>query len=151
MSYSIDEAAKLVGVSTKTLRRWEASGRYKVERSEGGHRQFNEHDILLLKALVKTAQPGGSGGAPMVKTDAGQATKLGAQAPVIMPAATETSYETYTIGYGTYRKVKPSEAVAYLADAKRRAFAHGVPPPTANQLAFRQRLMAGMGKRRANP
>ncbi|MBP0016496.1 MAG: helix-turn-helix domain-containing protein, partial [Cyanobacteria bacterium SBLK] len=35
---SVSEAAKLLGVSTKTIRRWEADGKIKAVRTEGGHR-----------------------------------------------------------------------------------------------------------------
>ncbi len=37
---SINEAAKLLGVSADTLRRWEESGKIEPERTEGGHEQF---------------------------------------------------------------------------------------------------------------
>lgn len=42
---SINEAAKLLGVSIDTLRRWDASGKLHAERSPGGHRYYN-HDTL---------------------------------------------------------------------------------------------------------
>ena len=51
MTYTIEQAARLVGVSAKTLKRWEADGRYEVGRSDGGHRQFEESDIEALKML----------------------------------------------------------------------------------------------------
>ena len=37
----IGDAAKLLGVSITTLRRWEASGRLVPERTEGAHRRYN--------------------------------------------------------------------------------------------------------------
>ncbi|MEK7526179.1 MAG: right-handed parallel beta-helix repeat-containing protein [Patescibacteria group bacterium] len=46
-TYNIAEAADLLGVSTKTLRRWDTSGKLSPTRSEGGHRRY------LLKDLEK--------------------------------------------------------------------------------------------------
>ena len=43
---SITEAAKALGVSATTLRRWEASGRITAARSAGGHRRY---DLALLR------------------------------------------------------------------------------------------------------
>lgn len=42
---SIGEAAKELGVSTKTLRRWTDQGKIKFERTPSGHRQFFVSDI----------------------------------------------------------------------------------------------------------
>lgn len=42
----ISEAAKLLGVSVVTLRRWEASGRLVAEHTVGGHRRY---DLAKLK------------------------------------------------------------------------------------------------------
>lgn len=38
---SISEAAKLLGVSITTLRRWESSGRLVAEHTAGGHRRYD--------------------------------------------------------------------------------------------------------------
>lgn len=46
---SIQEAADLLGVSTKTLRRWEADGKLKPERTEGGHRRYDVAQLLGLE------------------------------------------------------------------------------------------------------
>lgn len=43
---SVSEAAKLLGVSTKTLHRWEAAGKIKSVRTAGGHRRYNVEDLL---------------------------------------------------------------------------------------------------------
>lgn len=45
---SIGEAAKLVKVSIDTLRRWDASGKFKAARSIGGHRLYRKRDIEVL-------------------------------------------------------------------------------------------------------
>jgi putative resolvase len=42
----IAEAAKILGVSTITLRRWETNGKLLPERTAGGHRRY---DLLKLK------------------------------------------------------------------------------------------------------
>ncbi|MEM1170870.1 MAG: IS607 family transposase [Cyanobacteria bacterium P01_H01_bin.35] len=43
---SVSEAAELLGVSTKTIRRWETEGRIKSIRTEGGHRRFTVTDLI---------------------------------------------------------------------------------------------------------
>lgn len=43
---NISEAAKALGVSITTLRRWDASGRLAAERTAGGHRRY---DLAKLK------------------------------------------------------------------------------------------------------
>ncbi|MFC0712080.1 MerR family DNA-binding transcriptional regulator, partial [Azorhizophilus paspali] len=43
---SIGEAAKALGVSITTLRRWEASGKLVAEHMAGGHRRY---DLAKLK------------------------------------------------------------------------------------------------------
>ncbi|RIV16480.1 MerR family DNA-binding transcriptional regulator, partial [Alicyclobacillaceae bacterium I2511] len=40
MLLSLEEAAKLLGVSKSTMRRWEEEGRIKPERTPGGHRRY---------------------------------------------------------------------------------------------------------------
>ena len=42
----VKEAAELLGVSTKTIRRWEADGKICSVRTEGGHRRFNVSELL---------------------------------------------------------------------------------------------------------
>jgi excisionase family DNA binding protein len=39
---TVTEAAQLLGVSTKTIRRWENEGKIKAIRTEGGHRRFED-------------------------------------------------------------------------------------------------------------
>jgi excisionase family DNA binding protein len=43
---TIQEAADLLGVSTKTLRRWEDDGKLVPERTEGGHRRYDVTQLL---------------------------------------------------------------------------------------------------------
>ncbi|NEO58356.1 MAG: IS607 family transposase [Okeania sp. SIO3B5] len=43
---TVSEAAKLLGVSTKTIRRWDTEGRIKSIRTEGGHRRFIITDLI---------------------------------------------------------------------------------------------------------
>lgn len=52
MKISIGKAAKLLGVSKETLRRWEASGKIKSERTLKGHRRY--HQSTLLGSLPKS-------------------------------------------------------------------------------------------------
>jgi Predicted site-specific integrase-resolvase len=46
---SISEAAKELGVSVDTLRRWEAAGKIEVERTPHGHRRY---DLAKLRGIV---------------------------------------------------------------------------------------------------
>lgn len=43
---SITEAAELMGVTPKTLREWEKTGKIKSIRTEGGHRRYQITDLL---------------------------------------------------------------------------------------------------------
>ncbi len=43
---TVSQAAELLGVSTKTIRRWETEGRIKSIRTEGGHRRFTVTDLI---------------------------------------------------------------------------------------------------------
>ena len=45
MLLSVEEAAKILGVSKSTLRRWDAEGRLKPERTPGGHRRYRSEDL----------------------------------------------------------------------------------------------------------
>ena len=51
---SIHEAAALLKVSTKTLRRWEAKGILVPERTEGKHRRYRFDEIISLKKNKNT-------------------------------------------------------------------------------------------------
>ncbi len=42
----VKEAAELLGVSTKTIRRWEQEGKIRSIRTPGGHRRFNVSNLL---------------------------------------------------------------------------------------------------------
>jgi putative resolvase len=44
---TIKEASDLLGVSTKTLRRWEKQGKISPTRTPGGHRRFRTTDVLF--------------------------------------------------------------------------------------------------------
>ena len=46
MKTSIGQAAKELGVSRDTLRRWEKNGKIKVERTLKGHRRYNLATLL---------------------------------------------------------------------------------------------------------
>ncbi|HAC65845.1 MAG TPA: IS607 family transposase [Cyanothece sp. UBA12306] len=43
---TIRQAAELLGVSTKTIRRWEQEGKMKATRTVGGHRRFKISELL---------------------------------------------------------------------------------------------------------
>lgn len=44
----IGVAAKLIGVSIDTLKRWEKAGRINAVRTPSGHRRFRRADVLAL-------------------------------------------------------------------------------------------------------
>lgn len=46
---TISQAAKLKGVSTKTLRRWESEGKLIPERTASGHRRYDMAQLLNIK------------------------------------------------------------------------------------------------------
>ena len=48
MRVSIGAAAKELGVSRDTLRRWEASGKIEVERTPNGHRRYDLAKLLSI-------------------------------------------------------------------------------------------------------
>jgi putative resolvase len=52
---TIKEASELLGVSPKTLRRWEQQGKITPIRTAGGHRRFRMTDILCCQQ--ETEQP----------------------------------------------------------------------------------------------
>lgn len=49
--YRIGQAAKLLGVSTSTLRRWEREGKMSPERTEGSHRLYRLSQFKISKKL----------------------------------------------------------------------------------------------------
>jgi hypothetical protein len=53
-NYTIGEAADMLGVGTKTLRRWDESGELKpTNKSEKGHRYYSKNDIInYLKKFI---------------------------------------------------------------------------------------------------
>ncbi|MDO5677498.1 MAG: MerR family DNA-binding transcriptional regulator [Propionibacteriaceae bacterium] len=44
-SFTVGEAARKLGVSTRTLHRWEARGKIKPFRTPGGQRRFTADEI----------------------------------------------------------------------------------------------------------
>jgi excisionase family DNA binding protein len=46
---TISQASKILGVSTKTLRRWEDDGKLESIRTAGGHRRYDEAHVRWLK------------------------------------------------------------------------------------------------------
>lgn len=53
--YRIGEAARLLGVSTDTIRRWADDGRLSTSRTEGNHRLVDGADLARL--AVERAEP----------------------------------------------------------------------------------------------
>jgi putative resolvase len=51
---TIGKAAKMLGVATLTLRRWELEGKLIPERTKGGQRRYNSH--ALRPNLFHTSQ-----------------------------------------------------------------------------------------------
>ncbi len=51
LKYSVKEAAQLVGVSAATLRLWEREGLILPQRSEAGHRLYDDDDVIRLRRI----------------------------------------------------------------------------------------------------
>ena len=51
LRHTIGETAKLIGVSTATLRLWEQVGFVLPQRTQSGHRLYVEEDIVLLRRI----------------------------------------------------------------------------------------------------
>lgn len=54
MKVGIREAARMLGVTMETLRRWEAAGKMHVERTPGGHRRY---DVDQLRGIIARTRP----------------------------------------------------------------------------------------------
>ena len=54
---TITEAALMLGVTSKTLRRWDKEGRLSAHRSLGGHRRYFRKDIERLQGLRPSLPP----------------------------------------------------------------------------------------------
>ena len=75
MSYSIGEFSRLCGINATTLRAWQRRyGLLKPERTDGGHRLYNDDDVqLALKILdwVKKGVPVSQVKPLLTRSDAG--------------------------------------------------------------------------------
>lgn len=55
--YGPAHAAKELGVSVDTLKRWEAAGTIpKAHRTAGGHRRYSEHDVEVIRQHISKNQ-----------------------------------------------------------------------------------------------
>lgn len=50
-TYKIHEVAKKLGVTVKTLQRWDNSGVFKARRTPTNHRYYIDEDILKYQGL----------------------------------------------------------------------------------------------------
>jgi excisionase family DNA binding protein len=64
-SISPGEAARLLGVSPRTLRDWSKKGRINFTLTLGGHRRYHRTDVLLLRTALcpESQSPAGCGSA----------------------------------------------------------------------------------------
>jgi putative resolvase len=53
-SFSPKQASKVLGVSTKTLQRWNNAGKIKAFRTKGNHRRIYESEIRRLQGKSET-------------------------------------------------------------------------------------------------
>jgi DNA (cytosine-5)-methyltransferase 1 len=54
---TIAEAAKLLGVSLPTLRRWDESGKFPARRHPiNRYRMYDRHDVMRLRARIVGGQ-----------------------------------------------------------------------------------------------
>ncbi|MHA7847717.1 MerR family transcriptional regulator [Serratia sp. D1N4] len=57
--YTIGEVAQLCGINPVTLRAWQRRyGLLKPQRTEGGHRQFNEEDVARIHNILRWIERG---------------------------------------------------------------------------------------------
>jgi DNA-binding transcriptional MerR regulator len=57
--YSIGDVAERCGINPVTLRAWQRRyGLLKPQRSEGGHRQFDEEDIQRIEEIKRWIESG---------------------------------------------------------------------------------------------
>ncbi|WP_337263862.1 MULTISPECIES: MerR family transcriptional regulator [unclassified Serratia (in: enterobacteria)] len=57
--YSIGEVAQLCGINPVTLRAWQRRyGLLKPQRSEGGHRQFDDDDVARIRSILRWIERG---------------------------------------------------------------------------------------------
>ncbi|MEV0222638.1 helix-turn-helix transcriptional regulator [Streptomyces sp. NPDC050704] len=61
-SYSIGQAARLLGVSPDTARRWADAGRVATHRDEGGRRLIDGRDLAAFSVELAQSGAGGAGG-----------------------------------------------------------------------------------------
>ena len=83
---NIGEAAKHLGISIDTLRRWDKTGKLPARRSEGGHRYYSQTDLELFREdtlalatkwiLGPTKEPEGSFYCPTSSEFKGRLSKL---------------------------------------------------------------------------
>ncbi len=57
MSFSVGEAAQLLGVSSGTIRRWDREGKIYCFRTAGGQRRIPESQVKYLRSLRKKDFP----------------------------------------------------------------------------------------------
>ncbi|MGW0533128.1 TOBE domain-containing protein [Streptomyces sp. NPDC003032] len=60
-SYTIGQAARLLGVSPDTARRWADAGRVATHRDEGGRRLIDGRDLAAFSVEVAQSAGGGAG------------------------------------------------------------------------------------------
>jgi len=53
-SFTLKQASKMLGVSTRTLQRWDNAGKLKTFRTVGNHRRIYESEILRLQKKPQT-------------------------------------------------------------------------------------------------
>jgi len=57
---TVSQAARAVGVSPHTLRRWESAGRVPPARRDlAGRRRYDERDVALIRTLTRRGARGG--------------------------------------------------------------------------------------------
>ena len=73
--YSIGEVAERCAINPVTLRAWQRRyGLFKPQRSEGGHRQFDDEDILRIEEIKRLIKSGVSVGKVKALLEASQET-----------------------------------------------------------------------------
>ncbi|HEB14041.1 MAG TPA: MerR family transcriptional regulator, partial [candidate division WWE3 bacterium] len=124
----IGKAAQYLGISTKTLRRWENQGRISPSRTQGNQRRYSLSDLEDLKALKEGSRLPISTEKPILSASEA-AKKLGVSSRTMrrwekegdLPQALRTS--------GGHRRYSPRELKRFQIEAKARN--HASQTPTA--------------------
>ena len=121
MNLNVQMAARTLGVSPHTVRRWTASGFLPCSRTPGGHRRFQQEDIAELAHLL-----GGSNHLAARRArereldtllDTSTALVSQLELPISSRRSPASSHASWTVGFAPSRlSIERAQTVTTLAD-----------------------------------